>query len=110
VADTPWASITAQPAAASRSLGASPEMAAWSRSGVRRGRSRKRANSTSLPPYDRPPTTGGVGLMLHDRTVVKAPVAGGGGPGPVDRKTGWRVGSHRSPAGGTPPPGRPPAP
>ena len=68
---------------------------------MRLGRSTKRANSTSLPPYDRPPTTGGVGLMLHESTVVNAPATGGGVTGQFGRNTGCRVGSHVMPAVGT---------
>src|SRR4029077_17140679 len=100
VADTECASITDQPAATRRSRGASPEIAASSRSAVRCGKSTKRANSTALPPYDRPPTTGGVGLMLHESTVVNAPEPGGGVTGQFGRNTGCRVGSHVRPAVG----------
>src|SRR5207244_4956908 len=99
VADTPRASRRRQPPATIRSRGAAPESATSSVSGVRDGRSMKRSNSTSLPPYTRPPSEGGVGSIFHDMTVVKGP-SGADRTGQLASTIGWRVGCQvRPPVG-----------
>src|SRR5437870_13231966 len=100
VADTPRASRRRQPPATMRSRGTAPESATSRSSGVRDGRSMKRSNSTSLPPYTRPPIEGGVGSIFHDMTVVNG-APGTDLTGQFPSAIGGRVGCQLTPPAGT---------